>query len=372
MDISDIRERLARIADSGRLRFLPVNSIGLKDFSSNDYLGLSKDVNLRAAILNQIQCSGLPFGSGGSRLLSGNLPIWENLENIISKDFHSESALFFSSGFATNQGLLATIPQRGDLVLFDELVHASIRQGLRLSLAKTIKFKHNDFTHAEELIRKNKVGSGNKVYLIGESVYSMKGTGLNYKGLKELVQRFHIRVILDEAHTTGLWAFGKQGAAPFFLSDYPVFARIICFGKAYASQGAMILGSGELKKLLVNSCKEFIYTTASSPWLAITLASVHHHILNTQSLQETLNKRLCMIGEELKNAGFENSGNHPIKFINQENPVESAEKLKAIGFKVSAIRPPTVPEGTAGLRVSVNNLVSNEDCKELVNALSGL
>jgi 8-amino-7-oxononanoate synthase len=361
MDEQDLLNLLLKLEQENRLRKLPqpLNK-ALEDLSSNDFLKLASEIAKPSD-----QSVLVPMGSGGSRLLAGNHPIWEEIEHTFAQDFKAPAALFMNSGYAANQSVIASIPTRSDTIFFDARVHTSIREAIRLSHAQSYKFDHLNWDDARHKIMK--WGRG-KVYIITESVFSMTGNGPNEEELSNIVHSFSARLIVDEAHTTGLWRFGRAGFASPERLNAPVFARIICFGKAYGLQGAMVLGSNALKQVLINVARAFIYTTASSPWLGYMLKERHQAILRESHWQDTLSRVVDEFDTYAKNAGLISATRHPIKFFPHENPLEMQCRLEKEGFRVLPVRPPTVPQ--AGIRVCLHKNLRNEQIKTLVRSLS--
>ncbi|MBL4654010.1 MAG: aminotransferase class I/II-fold pyridoxal phosphate-dependent enzyme, partial [Flavobacteriales bacterium] len=224
---------------------------GLIDFSSNDYLGFARDF----AVLNHSVGVG---GSTGSRLLTGNSIEAEELEAFIAEYHNAEAGLLYNSGYDANIGLLSCVPQRGDTVIYDELSHASIIDGIRLSRAESFKFKHNNLEHLETRLKSAK---GN-VFVVVESVYSMDGDFSPLQELINLKQKFDFNLIVDEAHATGLFGKKGEGRCVELGIQNEVFARVHTYGKALGCHGAIVLGSETLRSYLINFSRSFIYTTA--------------------------------------------------------------------------------------------------------------
>lgn len=253
----DITKKLAERKSSGTYRTLKPES-NLIDFCSNDYLGFSRSAIVKDKINEEINNNRLVLnGSTGSRLISGNLAYTENLEKEISTLFKSEAGLLFNSGYDANLGLLSSLPQRGDTIITDEFIHASVIDGARLSYANRYTFKHNDVVSLEAKLKQAK---GN-CYVVIESVYSMDGDSPPILELLKLTEQYNAHLIVDEAHAVGLYYTGI--ITQLKLEDR-VFARIVTFGKALGCHGAIILGSNLLREYLINFARSFIYTTAAS------------------------------------------------------------------------------------------------------------
>ena len=346
------RIELDRLQAEGRYRTLtPPTGI---DFSSNDYLGYSKRV-LRAGSVSD----GFARSGTASRLLRGQHPIWDEVESKLAAWHCAEAALVMTSGYAANEGLLSAIIQPGDLVFSDEFNHASIIDGLRLSRAEKIIFPHNDLNALETLMRQRIARrTGQQAwFVVTESLFGMEGDIAPMLPLAELVERHWGHLIVDEAHATG--CFGPTGSGlvdAFGLRDQ-VLATVHTGGKALAVPGAYIAGSRLLKEMLVNSCRHLIFTTALPPqigqWWLDTLALVSID----DAARTDLRNRSVFFRKELSARRIPVGGEHYIATIilgADAAAVEAARRLQEAGFDVRAIRPPTVPVGTARLRMSIH------------------
>lgn len=258
-----LNQRLNERTEQNALRtLLPANS-ELVDFSSNDYLGLSRSQKLHDTIASEYDLvlkSG-EFrwnGSGGSRLLNGDSAVAHLAEKFLADFFGSESALIFNSGYTANVALMSALPSRTSTVLYDEKIHASIRDGIRMNGCRAWSFRHNDLKHLEELLSK----CTNEIWVVAESVYSMDGDSPDAVALADLCERYYAALIVDEAHSGGI--YGEQGKGWCVENgiEHRVFARLFTFGKAYGVHGAAVCGSETLRKYLVNFARPFIYSTA--------------------------------------------------------------------------------------------------------------
>ena len=285
------------------------------DFSSNDYLGFARNTELFRKVQKELESHQPLNGSGGSRLLSGNFDFHEALEAQIASFFNTEAALLFNSGYDANIGLLSSVPQRGDQIFFDETSHASIRDGIRLSNAKSIKFEHNDLDDLEQ--RLTRVSSTAQRYVVVESIYSMDGDAAPIKELVDLAKNHDLKLIVDEAHSTGVYGSRGQGIVEDLNLTDSVFARVHTFGKALGCHGAAIAGSDQLKEYLVNYSRSFIYTTA--PPLHSVLAIKHALLL----LAKTEERSLLSNNIELFKTGIEKYGLQN-RFIKSNSSIQSA------------------------------------------------
>ena len=258
---------LQRIENSS-LRSLPTAN-HLIDFSSNDYLGFALSETIFDGTHKYLQDNNIKInGATGSRLLSGNHILFDKTEQFIAQFHQSESALLFNSGYDANIGFFSSVPQRNDVILFDELSHASIRDGIKNSNAKSFKFNHNDLEDLEIQILKNKKSI---TYVVTESDFSMDGDSPNLEELARLCQKHNCYLIVDEAHALGVFGEQGEGLVQSLNIHHLVFARIVTFGKSLGCHGAAILGSNNLKEYLINFARSFIYTTALSPHAVATI-----------------------------------------------------------------------------------------------------
>jgi 8-amino-7-oxononanoate synthase len=355
------------------LRQLPLSN-KLIDFASNDYLGLSKS----EAVFNEthqylIDNDSIKNGATGSRLLSGNHKLYLETENYIAQFHKSESALIFNSGYDANVGFFSSLPQKGDLILYDELCHASIRDGIQLSNAKAYKFNHNDFDDLEKLIIRN---ANTIIYIVTESVFSMDGDTPNLQELVQVSEKYNCYLVIDEAHALGV--FGDKGEGLVQMVDFQnqVFARIMTFGKGLGCHGAVILGSLELTDYLVNFSRSFIYTTGLSPHSVATILMAYLYLDEEKQNIELLRENIIHFNQEKNLLGLKQL------FVRSKSAIQSAiipgnEKVKTIanqlqikGFDVKAILSPTVPEGQERLRFCLHSFNSKEEISEVLRLLS--
>ena len=368
-----LQQKLAERAAQGNLRQLKITS-GLIDFCSNDYLGLARSEKLRALIRQEEdKYKHLPLGATGSRLLSGNHPLFEELESIIATYHHGEAALLFNSGYMANVGLLSALPQRGDTVFYDEASHASMKDGLRLSFARSYSFRHNDVA---DLRQKLKLATG-QVYVVVESVYSMDGDKAPLQELAQLCQEQNAALIVDEAHAVGLYGEKGEGLIVALGLEKQVFAQVITYGKAMGNHGAAVVGPQVLRDFLINFSRAFIYTTGLPTHALVALKCAY--TLLPDMAQER--RQAKMLAQEL----YGQLSNIPgIRGTPQESVILSVfveeggtAKLKALasflqqqGFNVRPVFSPTVPIGQERLRVIVHAFNTSEQIDGLVQAIA--
>ena len=370
---SKLSERLA----NGSIRSLPEKGYRV-DFSSNDYLGFSRNLELGEALLKLVKQDQLAFGSTGSRLLTGNHPLYAELEQFLVEFHKAEAALVFNSGYDANVGFFSSVPQRGDIVFYDELIHASIRDGLQMGNAKSYKYRHNDFGDLEKKvgsIRAQPRDDQPEVYVVTESVFSMDGDSPDLKLLSDFcnVEGFHL--VVDEAHAVGIFGEGR-GIINQLGLEKDVFARIVTFGKALGCHGAAILGDDILKSYLVNFARSLIYTTALPPHaLATILASYQYLKERGGEYREALQKNILYFKQQLRKLGTDGV------FIPSDSPIQCAivlgnervkkisGKLQSEGFDVKPILSPTVREGEERLRFCVHAFNTKEEISRVLSIL---
>ena len=362
-DLEDLRA-------GDRLRALaPAQGI---DFASNDYLGLARSEMLRELAAAAL-ARGVPLGAGGSRLLRGNWPEHEALEEEAARFFGAESALFFSAGFSANEALLATLPQRGDLVLHDALIHASCHDGLRLSRAERLAVPHNDADAFADALRafRAKNASG-RAWILVESLYSMDGDGAPLAALAEIAEAYDAFLLIDEAHATGVYGLGGRGLAHEFEGRENVVTLHTC-GKALGLSGALLCLPRALRDFLVNRARNFIFATAPSPLLAEVVRTALPLIEAAEDRRTALAQRVIRLGQRLKSeTKVSPSGTQiqPVIVGADGRAVALARALQVEGFDIRAIRPPTVPEGSARLRISVTLNASHDEIDAMVATLA--
>ena len=360
---------LAELAVGSRRRRLAPRA-GL-DFSSNDYLGLSQS----AELANAVACAldrAVPLGSGGSRLLRGNHEEHEQLEQEAARFFACESALFFASGYAANSALLSTLPQRGDLVIYDALIHASAHEGLRLSRAEALVARHNDVASIAKHIRRwrSKGGKG-RIWIAVESLYSMDGDIAPLRDLLDLADSNDAILLVDEAHATGVYGASGEGLATELMGRRNVITLHTC-GKALGCEGALVCGPAIVRDFLINRSRAFIFSTAPSPLMAAAVRASLQIVAAGTHLRQALNGRVASVQKHAAGLGLKQSPSQilPILIGDDARTMEIATRLQAAGFDVRGIRPPTVAAGTSRLRVSISLNVSPAEIEALFGALA--
>ncbi|CAD0001951.1 aminotransferase class I/II-fold pyridoxal phosphate-dependent enzyme [Flavobacterium chungangense] len=357
------------------LRHLPCFN-NLVDFSSNDYIGFSKSESIFKLTHDYLIENGIiQNGATGSRLISGNYSLYQITESFITEFHEAESTLIFNSGYDANVGFFSAVPQRNDVILYDELSHASIRDGISMSNAKSYKFNHNDFEDLERLILKF---PNTNIYIVTETVFSMDGDSPNLEELVELSEKHNCYLVLDEAHTLGIFGEKGEGLSQYLNLHNRIFARIMTFGKGLGCHGAVVLGSNELKEYLVNFARSFIYTTGLSPHSVATILVAYQHLEFEKKKIENLRHNIICFNQQKNLLGLK-----PI-FVRSKSAIQSAivpgnENVKRIaqqlqdkGFDVKAILSPTVPEGQERLRFCIHSYNSEKEINQILELLRDL
>lgn len=362
-----LSQKLEERKEKNTFRVLPPPSKRI-DFTSNDYLGLAQSEKLFRQIQEKNECLPKMNGSTGSRLLSGNSLYTEEVENKLANIFKSKSALLFNSGYAANLAVLSSIPQRGDSIIYDHLVHACMKDGARLSQATRYSFRHNDMNDLES---KLKISKG-KIFIAVESFYSMEGDECPLQEIINLAERYQASIILDEAHSTGV--VGPLGAGFCVgknLQD-KIDVRIYTFGKAMGIHGACVAGSQVLIDYLINFARPFIYTTALSNHSVASIECAFDYLAANLSLQQILKNKIDLYLGLIQN--FYNQmksfsaiqtilcpGNTAVKRV--------ADSLQKSGFDVRPIVYPTVQKETERLRICLHTFNSDDEITSLTKAL---
>ncbi|WP_276119156.1 8-amino-7-oxononanoate synthase [Pararhizobium qamdonense] len=363
---------LAGLERKGRRRVL-IDRAGA-DFSSNDYLALAGSERLAAAIASAVQ-RGVPAGAGGSRLLRGNHPEHEALEAEAAAFFAAERVLYFGSGYAANTALFSTLPQRGDLVIYDALVHASAHEGILAGKAQAVAAAHNDAASFEHAIKRWRANGGTgHPWIAVESLYSMDGDRAPLTALAAVAERHDGFLVIDEAHATGV--FGRDGRG--FAADLKNRANVIVLhtcGKALGVSGALLGASAVLCDYLVNRARGFIYSTAPSPLMAAAVRQALAMLVDEPQRRTDFDTLRRFANSELtEKLGVAGSGSQilPVLIGDNSRAVRIAARMREAGFDIRAIRPPTVPEGTARLRIAITLNVDRATISRMFTRLAAI
>ncbi len=338
--------------------------------SSNDYLGLARDPRLVAETARAIREGGR-VGSGGSRLLAGNAPEWERAEAEFAALAGTEAALYFSSGYLANEGLLAALARPGDLVFSDSSNHASLIDGLRLSRARKLIYPHGDMGWLEAALARHQDEACAKL-IVTESLFSMEGDFAPLARLVALAREYGAEVVLDEAHSVGVWGPEGRGLAAEAGVAGELLAVVHTCGKALASAGAFVCSSRAVADYLVNRARTFIFSTAAPPYLAAQIRAALRLARAMDAERAHLHVTAARLRDGLRAEGFDLGASCsqivPILAGTPETALAWAESLREDGFAVRAIRPPTVPEGSSRLRVSVTATLGEDEIDRLLEA----
>ncbi len=367
---SFLSQSLQKREDQNALRKLLTNN-NLIDFCSNDYLGFAQSPELQKNI--EVEFSLLPqrkSGSGGSRLLAGNSSYAEDLEKKIAAFHNAESGLIFNSGYDANIGLFSSVLQKNDTIIYDELIHASIHDGIRLSKAKAFMFKHNNIEHLEERLR---LAEGT-IYVAIESIYSMDGDESPLEEIVSICKKHNANLIVDEAHATGITKNSGKGLVQLLGYENDVFARVHTFGKALGCHGAIVLGSNLLRNFLINYSRSFIYTTALPIKSLIAINQAYLLLEKSERLIHDLHTKIVLFKNTLNTYTFIeliestspiqciiNSGNSEVKKV--------ALYLQKKGFDIRPILSPTVPKGKERLRICLHTFNNEEELQTLIKSM---
>jgi 8-amino-7-oxononanoate synthase len=365
-----LEKELREIEARGQLRTLEIPA-GI-NFCSNDYLGLAANPALRIVVMNAIS-RAKRVGSTGSRLLAGNAREWEELEREFADFARTEAALYFTSGYAANVGLLGAILGRGDIIFSDAANHASLIDGARISGAEKVVFRHCDLA-ALELALHDRVSQPGRKLVVTESVFSMDGDLAPLREMTTLAKRYGAEMVVDEAHATGVFGAEGRGRVDELGLVDEIFAVVHMCGKALASAGAFVCGGATLKKYLINRARTFLFNTALPPYFAEQIRAALALARGADAERARLHAMSARLREDLHAGGWDvgKGASQIVPVLLGENDVaiRIAEELTREGFAVRAIRPPTVTEGTARLRLSLNCSLQDNEIARLVQAMA--
>ncbi len=342
------------------------------DFASNDYLALANSPALRGAVLHAVE-RGVPVGAGGSRLLRGNDPEHELLEEEAAKFFRSERALYFGGGYVANFAILTTLPQKGDLIVCDELIHASCHEGIRGGRADFSLVSHNDAGAFEDaIVNWRKAGGTGRPWLVVESLYSMDGDRAPLAALIEIADRHDAFLIVDEAHATGVYGPDGRGLSAEYEGRENVVSLHTC-GKAMGASGALVCAPAALCDFIINRARPFIYATAPSPLMATAVREALVILRTEPERRARLEALVAYASAEAESqCGITPSGSQilPVMIGDNARAMEIATAMQNRGFDIRGVRPPTVPEGTARLRVAITLNTDQQTISDMLTALA--
>lgn len=340
------------------------------DFYSNDYLGLSRNQVLQKNIDSKYKeiTEINKLGATGSRLISGNSNYFEKVESYLAQVFESESTLIFNSGYVANLALLSSFPQKGDTILYDELCHASLKDGMRLSFADRFSFKHNDLLSLEILIKKAK----GQVFIITESVFSMDGDAAPLAHLADLAQKYEAQLFVDEAHSTGIYGKNGSGLVSNLGLSSKIPIRVHTFGKGMGSHGACITGPKIVKDYLINFARSFIYTTAMPLHNLVSIHESFKYLELNSDLAKKLHFNIQYFKEKLKNNTQILPSDSAIQIVmgdGIEQIKSLANKIHLENMMVKPILSPTVKLGSERLRICLHSFNTTNEIDSLIDCL---
>ena len=367
-----LNQKIIRRETSNSLRNIDKQK-NLIDFYSNDYLGFASSETIFDKTHQHLLEKNIKInGATGSRLISGNHDLYRETEEFIANFHNAEKGLIFNSGYDANVGFFSSVPQRGDVILYDELSHASIRDGIQLSNAKAYKFKHNDLSDLDEVLKRHAelVSASHHVYVVTESIFSMDGDAPDLVNMAKICKKHNAYLVVDEAHALGVFGEKGTGLIQELQLEKEVFARIVTFGKGLGCHGAVILGSEKLVQYLVNFARSFIYTTGLSPHSIATIKIAYEH-LQFEVIQR-LQDNIKHFKKELKRLQLadlfieSNSAIHCCIISGNDKTKAIAKSIQKKGFNIKPILSPTVTEGKERLRFCLHAF---DNKKEITNVL---
>ena len=363
-------QELAALARRDRLRALSPR-LGA-DFSSNDYLALSDDPDMRRALVAALE-RGVPFGAGGSRLLRGNHEEHEKLETEAAAFFGTERALYFGSGYMANFALFSLLPQPDDLVVYDELVHASCHEGMRAGRARCVAVAHRDAGAVDDAIRAWRCDGGKgQAWIAVESLYSMDGDIAPLAELAAIAESHQAMLMVDEAHATGVLGLGGRGLAADYEGRDNLISLHTC-GKALGAVGALVCAPKLVIDFLINRSRPFIFATAPPPLMAVAVGEALRIVQRQPERRERLQRLVAFANRELAaRCGIAGSGSQilPVIVGGEARAMSLAATLQAAGYDIRGIRPPTVPEGSSRLRIALTLRVDETTTSAMIDTLA--
>lgn len=368
----NLNQKLEYRKQNNLLQKLPAFN-NLIDFSSNDYLGFSKSESIfKSTHVYLVENEIFQNGATGSRLVSGNHSLYQIAESFIAEFHDAESALIFNSGYDANFGFFSAVPQENDVVLYDELCHEAIKDGIVMSKVESCQFQHNDLEDLEHLILKF---LNRNIYIVTETVFSLDGDSPNLEQLVQLSEKYNCYLVVDESHTLGVFGDKGEGFMQYLDLHHRIFARIMTFGKGLGCHGGLVLGNSDLKEYLVNFARSFVYSTGLSPHSVATILIAYQQLEASQEIIESLRKNIILFNQQKNLLGLKpmfvrsKSAIQSAIVQGNENVKQLAQKLQDEGFDVKPIFSPEVPEGQERLRFCIHSYNSEEEINEVLELL---
>lgn len=354
-------------------RWITIQDRTMLNLASNDYLGLAADLSLREEFLDTLKIERALFSSSSSRLLTGNFAEYEQFENSLSKTF-GRAALLFNSGYHMNIGILPALADSKTVILADKLVHASMIDGIRLSNAQYVRYRHNDLQHLEQLLQKYQQDEQvERIIVVTESIFSMDGDETDLAALAQLKQRFvKTMLYVDEAHALGVRGGQGLGCAEQYGVLHQIDFLVGTFGKAIASIGGYIICDPIIRDYLINKMRPLIFSTALPPISMAWSDFIFKKVLNMQQQRQHLAEISQFLQQAVIAKGFSSpSSSHIIPIIVGESnaAIEKARYVQQQGFYAMPVRPPTVPQNSSRLRISLTSMVQKAELEKLVECL---
>jgi 8-amino-7-oxononanoate synthase len=340
---------------------IKINGQWIHNFSSNDYLGLAQNKVIKKSIINGIKKYG--NGSGASHLISGHYEVHDQLEKLAAENLGFDKSILFSSGFTANIGVITALCDRNDLIFSDRLNHASLNEASLLSKSKFIRYNHLDLEHLEKLLKKH---DGRRKLIVSDAVFSMDGDLINVPSLISLCEKYDAYLYVDDAHGYGVLGESGQGILEHYypkLDLKPKEKRRIIYmftlGKSVGVSGALVLANKEIINYLIQKAKTYIYTTASSPADSCGIITSLNIIKEGKSIRKNLLKSINILRNKIENKallGKSITAIQPVLINHTSKAIQISDKLLKEGYYVPVIRPPTVPNNTSRLRISISAL----------------
>ncbi len=353
-------------------RYIMRENCKMLNMSSNDYLGLASNENLRQSFLQQYGDNFPSFTSSSSRLLTGNFPVYTDLEQLIAQRFQRESVLLFNSGYHANLGILPALTTTKSLILADKLVHASMIDGIRLSQCEFFRYRHNDYEHLKNLLEKN-AGKFDRTFIVTESVFSMDGDVVDLNYLVQLKKQFpNTYLYVDEAHAIGVYGKNGLGIAERANVIADIDLLVGTFGKALASMGAYVVCDKILKECLINQMRPLIFSTALPPFNVAWTHFIFERLPQLSKERTHLEQLSAFLRQEVEHrTQIMPSQTCIVPYILGENEatLAKAKALQEQGYYCLPIRPPTVPKGTSRIRLSLTADMTMDEVKQFVACL---
>ena len=367
----NLRQFTTNIQDG---RNIQINHQSMLNLSSNDYLGLASNLHLREQFFDETPNEHRIMSSSSSRLLTGNFPEYEQLENSLSHAFHGRAALLFNSGYHMNIGILPALSDSKTLILADKLVHASLIDGIRLSTAKYLRYRHNDLNHLIQLLQKYHVDeSFDRIIVVTESIFSMDGDESDLSELVRIKQQFNkVMLYVDEAHAIGVRGEQGLGCAEQYDVVDEIDFLVGTFGKALASVGGYLMCHPIVREYLINAMRPLIFSTAQPPICMAWTHFIFQKALKLSTQRQHLHAISQSLQHTIQHKGFEcPSTSHivPVIIGDSQKTVEKANQLQHAGFYIMPVRPPTVPKNSSRLRICLNTQIDQTDLDQLVEML---